>query len=298
MPNFFILIIFICFNMHANIISPIPQSMPTDEKKVALGKLLFNDTRLSVDNTISCASCHLLNEGGDDNKSVSTGVNGLKGELNSPTVFNSVFNFKQFWDGRADNLKEQALGPILNPIEMGNNFDTLIVKLEKTEYLNIFNNIYLDGITQDNIVDAISEYEKTLITPNSDFDMYLKGDTNAITQVQKEGYAIFKEKGCISCHHGINIGANLYSKLGVIIDPSISHLGMTNKDKEEKFKVPSLRNVAKTAPYLHNGSIKTLNETVKTISLYQLGRELKDDEIYKIVKFLESLNGKIKEERK
>lgn len=302
MHRFLILIIFLYININANIITPIPQNIKTDKEKVKLGKQLFNDTRLSKDNTISCASCHILNQGGDDNKSVSTGINGLKGDVNSPTVYNSVFNFRQFWDGRANNLKEQALGPIENPLEMGNDFNILIPKLKKTEYENLFNKIYNDGITKDNITDAIAEYEKTLITPNSNFDKYLRGDKNALTKIQKEGYKIFKEKGCVSCHHGINIGGNLYSKFGIIVNPKINHLGKfnhTKKDKDKyKFKVPTLRNIAKTAPYLHDGSIATLNETVKIMAMYQLGRDISPSEILRIVEFLKSLNGNIPAEAK
>jgi cytochrome c peroxidase len=302
MHRFFILIIFICINTYADIISPIPQSLETNKGKVTLGKLLFNDTRLSRDNTISCASCHLLNQGGDDNKSVSTGINGLKGDINSPTIYNSVFNFRQFWDGRANSLKEQALGPIENPVEMGNDFNILIPKLEKTNYKKLFNDIYSDGITKNNITDAISEYEKTLITPDSDFDLYLKGDKNAITQIQKEGYQIFKQKGCISCHHGVNVGGNLYSKFGVIVNPNITNLGKFNHTKKDKdkymFKVPTLRNISKTAPYLHNGSIATLDEMIRIMALYQLGRDISTEEILKVVEFLKSLDGKIPEEDK
>ncbi len=302
MIRFLILIIFLYVNINANVITPIPQNIQINKEKVNLGKLLFNDTRLSLDNTISCASCHFLDQGGDDNKRVSRGINGLEGEINAPTVLNSVFNFRQFWDGRANSLKEQALGPIENPVEMGNDFNILIPKLKKTDYKRLFNNIYSDGITKNNIADAISEFEKTLITPNSDFDLYLKGDKNAITKIQKEGYAIFKEKGCISCHHGVNIGGNLYSKFGVIVNPNITNLGKfnhTKRDKDKfKFKVPTLRNIEKTAPYLHNGSIDNLSEVIKVMALYQLGRDISSIEIFKIKEFLKSLNAEVQEEVK
>lgn len=295
-----ILIILLYANINANVITPIPQNLETKKEKVELGKLLFNDTRLSIDNTISCASCHFINQGGDDNKKVSTGINGLKGDVNAPTVLNSVFNFRQFWDGRANSLEEQALGPIENPVEMGNDFNILIPKLKKTEYKSLFNTIYDDGITKTNIADAISEYERTLITPNSPFDLYLKGDENAISEIQKEGYEIFKEKGCISCHHGINIGGNLYSEFGVIASPDITNLGKFNHTKKDtdkfKFKVPTLRNIEKTAPYLHNGSVETLDEVIKVMALYQLGREISNIEVYKIVEFLKSLSAEIQDE--
>jgi cytochrome c peroxidase len=296
------LIILLFTTLFSNIITPIPTNLPVNKEKVKLGELLFNDTRLSKNNTIACASCHFLDEGGDDNLPVSIGIYGLKGDINAPTVFNSVFNFRQFWDGRAKSLAEQALGPIENPIEMGNNFKELIPKLKKTEYNKLFLNIYKDGISKDNIADAISEFEKTLITPNSPFDKYLKGDIHAITKNQKEGYQLFKEKGCISCHHGVNVGGNLYSKFGVIVNPNIKHLGKYNFTKKDKdkyyFKVPSLRNIEKTLPYFHDGSIDNLNKAVKLMSLYQLGREITDMEVSKIVEFLKSLNGVIPKSEK
>ena len=225
MPKFIILIIFLITSLLSNSITPIPTNLNINIEKANLGELLFNDTILSKDNTISCASCHFLDEGGDDNLKVSIGINGLKGDVNAPTVLNSVFNFRQFWDGRAKTLQEQVLGPIENPVEMDNDFKILVPKLKKTEYKQLFSNIYKEGITKESISDAISEYEKTLITPNSPFDRYLRGDKNAITKIQKEGYELFKEKGCISCHHGINIGGNLYSKFGVMINPGIKNLG-------------------------------------------------------------------------
>lgn len=259
--------------------------------------MLFNDTRLSIDDTVSCASCHILNDGGDDNKRVSDGVFGKKGNINSPTVFNAVFNFRQFWDGRANSLEEQVIGPIENPVEMGNSFEQLIPKLKLTEYNNKFLEIYEDGITKENIINAIAEFEKTLITPNSDFDRYLRGDETAINQNQKDGFILFRDKGCISCHHGVNIGGNMYNKFGVMIDSNTTNLGKYNitKDVNDKyfFKVPSLRNIEKTAPYFHDGRTSSLSEAVKIMALYQLGRPINDDEIFKIVEFLKSLNGQL-----
>lgn len=298
MIKFTLLLIFLSITAFPNTITPIPNHLKINKEKAQLGKLLFNDTRLSRDDTISCASCHFLKEGGDDNLKVSIGINGLKGELNAPTVLNSVFNFRQFWDGRAKTLQEQVLGPIENPVEMDNDFKILVPKLKKTEYKQLFLNIYKEGITKESISDAISEYEKTLITPNSPFDRYLRGDKNAITKIQKEGYELFKEKGCISCHHGINIGGNLYSKFGVMINPDIKNLGKfnltNNEDDKYSFKVPSLRNIEKTPPYFHDGRVSDLNEVVKLMTLYQLGRDISDAEVFKIVEFLKSLNGEIK----
>lgn len=278
-------------------IVPIPEHIQTDAAKVALGKKLFFDTILSKNNTINCASCHNLEEGGDDNLKFSFGINGQEGNMNAPTVFNAVFNFRQFWDGRAKTLQDQASGPIENPVEMGHTFDAVIPLLNKTPYKKQFEAIYKDGITKNNITDAIAEYEKTLITPNSPFDLYLKGDTNALTQKQKEGYELFNTKGCISCHHGINIGGNLYNKFGVFEDTNSSNFGRYNVTHKERdkyyFKVPTLRNIAKTAPYFHDGRVSNLHEAVSYMAKAQLGRKITKEEIDKIVLFLESLTGKL-----
>ena len=278
-------------------IDPIPETVEVNAKKAALGKKLFFDTLLSKDNTISCASCHILQDGGDDNQRVSFGIEGQQGPINAPTVYNSVFNFRQFWDGRAADLQEQAMGPVENPVEMGNSFANLIKTLEKTPYKQQFDALYKDGITKNNIADAIAEYEKTLITPNAPFDRYLKGDAYALTQEQKEGYELFKSKGCISCHHGRNIGGNMYNKFGVFQDANSSHLGRYNVTHKERdkyyFKVPSLRNVAKTAPYFHDGRTSDLRTAVYFMAKYQLGRKITPQEVDKIVAFLQSLNGEL-----
>lgn len=276
-------------------ITPIPQAMEVNKDKAFLGKLLFFDTILSVDNTVSCASCHDLEDGGDDGRRFSIGVNGRKGDINSPTVYNAIFNFRQFWNGRAKNLADQSKGPIQNHVEMANSFENLIATLNKTQYKDYFNEIYPDGVTKENIVDAIAEFEKTLITPNSPFDKYLKGAKLAITQEQKDGYKLFKSKGCIACHHGINIGGNLYNKFGVMQSVDSKRLGRYEVTKNELdkyyFKVPSLRNIEKTAPYLHDGRYETLDEVVKFMAKYQLGQVIIQDEVDKIVQFLKSLSG-------
>jgi len=280
-----------------NLVSPIPQHIVVDKKKAALGKALFFDTRLSIDDTLSCATCHNLKDGGDDNLRVSFGYHGLTGTRNSPTVYNAVFNFRQFWDGRAANLQEQAAGPVENPVEMANSFQRLIPKLNKTPYKQQFEAIYKDGITKTNITNAIAEYEKTLITPNSPFDRYLRGDTKALSNAAKEGYTLFKTKGCILCHQGVNIGGNMYNKFGIYSDANSSDMGrydVTHRERDKYFfKVPSLRNVARTAPYFHDGSEPSLRKAVLTMAEYQLGRKITDDEVDKILAFLRSLNGKL-----
>ncbi len=291
----YLLLLFVALN--AEPITPIPQSVEVDEQKVELGKKLFFDTILSADNTISCASCHDLQNGGDDGLKFSFGIEGKEGDINSPTVYNAVYNFRQFWNGRAKNLAHQTWGPIENPIEMGNTFDKLIVTLNQTSYKKDFLDIYSDGVTKDNIADAIAEYEKTLITPNAPFDKYLRGDKSAISQKQKDGYELFKTKGCIACHHGINVGGNLYNKFGVMKEVKSKRLGRYEVTKKESdkyyFKVPSLRNVAQTAPYLHDGRHDKLEDVVKFMARYQLGRIVSQEEVDKIVSFLNSLTGEI-----
>ncbi|QOP41214.1 cytochrome-c peroxidase [Sulfurimonas marina] len=285
------------FLFSAELITPIPTSLDVNQEKATLGKELFFETKLSKNNTVSCANCHQLFSGGDDNLVVSTGINGAQGSINAPTVYNAVFNFRQFWDGRAKTLKEQAMGPVENPIEMGHNFEALIPELNQTNYKAKFDAIYEDGITKENIADAIAEFEKTLITPNSPFDRYLKGDQTALTQKQKDGYEIFKAKGCIACHHGVNIGGNTYNKFGIFSDSNSSDLGRYNITHRERdkyyFKVPSLRNIEKTAPYFHDGRTDDLRRAVLLMAKYQLGRKITQEEIDKIVAFLKSLNGEL-----
>jgi len=281
-------------------IKPIPNEIKADMKKVQLGKKLFSDPLLSKDGTISCSTCHNLQEGGDDGLKFSFGIKGRVGNINSPTVYNTVFNFRQFWDGRAKDLKAQASGPIENPVEMGHSMRGAVEKLKKNQtYLNLFDNIYEDGITQDNLVDAIAEFEKVLITPNSPFDKYLNGDKNAISQDAKDGYELFKAKGCILCHHGVNVGGNSYNKFGLFKDVNSSNLGRYNITKriEDRhvFKVPSLRNIELTSPYMHDGRVSELQDAVKIMTKYQLGRYMEKNDIKVIVAFLKSLTGELPE---
>lgn len=279
-------------------ITPIPLEIKFDKEKANLGKELFFDTILSKDNTISCHSCHILEQGGDDNLQFSFGVGGKVGNINAPTVFNSTFNFVQFWDGRAKDLQEQALGPITNEVEMAHTFEELIVILNNTDYKEKFKKIYKDGITKDNITDSLAQFQKTLITPNSPFDKYLRGDKNAISKEQKQGYELFKNQGCIACHHGVNVGGNLYAKFGLISELQSDSKGRYEVTKNELdkyyFKVPTLRNIELTSPYLHDGRIEELEEVVKFMAHYQLGKSLSEEEVNKIVLFLKSLTGDLK----
>ncbi len=294
----YFLVIFMLFTTaYSDPITPLPRIVDTDPQKVALGKDLFFDPILSKDGTISCATCHDIFNGGDDGQKVSTGIRNQKGSINAPTVLNAIFNFRQFWDGRAKDLQEQAAGPIENPIEMGNSFENLIKKLNSTPYRDRFSQIYKDGITKENITDAIAEFEKTLITPDSPFDRYLRGDQKAITPEQKEGYRLFQTKGCIACHHGRNVGGNMYNKFGIILAVKDNHLGRYNITHNESdkhfFKVPSLRNIANTAPYFHNGSVSDLKEAVYFMAKHQIGRPISEEEVSKIVAFLHALTGDI-----
>ncbi len=293
------------FDSSAGPIRPIPQNIKLDPVRVALGKALFHDKRLSKDNSISCASCHSLDKGGTDNLPFSIGINGAVGGINAPTVLNSGFNFVQFWDGRSKTLEEQAAGPVHNPIEMGSNWTEVITKLSSdTWVVDQFNTLYSDGMTGINMQHAIATYERALITPNSPFDKYFLGDETAMTDEAIEGYFLFKDYGCVSCHQGINIGGNMYQRLGVMDDyfkdrgnltkEDYGRFNVTGRESDKyKFKVPSLRNVSLTAPYFHDGSAKTLHDAVRVMTRYQLGKPVNEKHVHFLVAFLESLTGEL-----
>lgn len=291
-------------------ILPLPTKVEYNKEKALLGKKLYFDPILSKDNSVSCASCHNLELGGVDNLQYSYGIDGKLGNINTPTVLNAIYNFRQMWDGRAKNLTHQIQFPITNPNEMGNDFNNIIKTLSNDNYYNkAFNKIYKDGITKENIGNALEEFQKTLVTPSA-FDEYLRGDENALTSNQKKGYELFQKKGCISCHNGINIGGGLFARFG-LIDNTITdilenkekyegenpHFGLYNVTKNDfdkyYFKVPSLRNVALTGPYLHDGRVETLKEAISSIAKAQLGLNLTDEEVLLIEEFLKSLNGKV-----
>lgn len=285
-------------------VQPLPESLPVDQRKVALGQRLFHDTRLSSDNTISCASCHSLSTGGVDGRKYSLGVDGQLGGVNAPTVFNAVFNHKQFWDGRAHTLQDQAGGPPLNPVEMASkSWDDVVAKLKKDEpFTRDFTAVYHNGWSGDNITNAIAEYEKTLLTP-SRFDAYLRGNTHALNSEEARGYQLFKEKGCTSCHVGKNLGGQSFEHMGRASDWFARRgTGMTEADNgranvtkdphdERAFKTPGLRNVELTAPYFHDGSVTDLDQAVREMAQYQLGTTLSPEDEKAIVAFLKSLTG-------
>lgn len=284
-------------------ITPLPTSIPYDKEKAMLGKQLYMDTSLSKDGKVSCNTCHDLKRYGVDNEIFSIGADGVLDEpFNSPTTFNSVFNFVQFWDGKAKNLAEQAKNPFINPKEMALKDEAEVVKRVEAnaKYKASFDKIYGE-ITMQNITDAIAEFEKTLITPNAPFDRYLNGDENAISSQAKRGWEAFKSNGCVACHQGQNIGGTMYQKIGIFEPyPNQENLGRYEITKIESdkmvFKVPSLRNVAKTAPYYHDGSIPTLDACVQFMAYYQLGRFLDQQTVDDIVAFLESLTGEFNEQ--
>ncbi len=286
-------------------VRPIDLDVQVDEAKAALGFALFHDPRLSVDNTVSCASCHALETAGVDNHQYSHGVDDQLGGVNAPTVYNAVYNFVQFWDGRAKTLADQAAGPPLNPVEMASpSFDAIIAKLKADKaFAKAFDKVYPDGLTEANITDAIEEFERTLITPNSRFDKWLRGDDSAITADELAGYELFKTYDCATCHVGPNLGGLSYELMG-LRKHYFADRGMelTNEDNgryketqqerdRHRFKVPGLRNVEHTWPYYHDGTRHTLEEAVRDMAIYQSGVELSDAEIDQITSFLKTLTG-------
>jgi cytochrome c peroxidase len=290
-------------NSRTEPIQPIPVKISLDPNKVSLGKVLFEDPRLSEDNRISCVSCHDLKLGGVDRRVRSVGINGNLTDVNTPTVFNVSFNFRFNWNGKFENLTDHLNTLMTNPKVMGVKWETLIEKLkEDSEYMKIFDRLYLDGLTPANIKDAIVLYEKSLYTPNSRFDRFLRGDKQALTTSEKEGYKLFKNYGCISCHQGINVGGNMFQRFGVMGDYfadrgniTQADLGRFNVTKDEAdryvFRVPSLRNVELTPPYFHDGSADTLEKATAIMMRYQLGRPLSREKIDPIVQFLHTLTG-------
>ncbi|GKX60339.1 cytochrome-c peroxidase [Leminorella grimontii] len=291
-------------------VQPLPEPMKVNVEKVVLGSILYHDNRLSGDDTLSCETCHRLSSGGVDNMVTSKGIRGQMGPINAPTVFNSVYNVEQFWDGRAKNLQEQAGGPPLNPIEMGSeSWDQIIGKLAKDPALSAeFTKVYPEGFTAGTITDAIAEFEKTLVTPNSPFDRYMKGDDAALTAQQKRGFQLFKDNKCDTCHVGKNLGGQSFEMMGLkedyfaargnaITDADLGRFNFTTFDRDRfRFKVPTLRNVELTAPYLHDGSINSLQGAVEMMLKFQLENELPKKDVDDIVAFLTSLTGEYKRE--
>lgn len=298
--------------------APAPEANPTTPEKVTLGKMLYFDPRLSSTGTVSCFSCHNVMEGGDDHRPTSMGVHGKVGGRNAPTVWNAAFLSVQFWDGRAATLEEQAKGPPANPIEMGmSSLDAAVDRIRRISgYKPFFDRAFGkgDNITIDNAVKAIAAYERTLITPDSPYDRYVKGDKSALTEQQVRGMQAFANTGCISCHSGANFsgpslpaGQGFYQKFPIYDDNSYvkrydltsdtGRLKATGQDSDRHmWRVPGLRNLVYTAPYMHNGSVKSRAEAVRVMAKVQLNQDLDQQQVDDIVAFLEALTGEFPEQ--
>ena len=280
-------------------IQPIEPVVVTNRPLMELGKKLYFDPRLSKSGFISCNSCHNLSMGGTDNIPTSIGYKWQQGPINAPTVLNSSLNVAQFWDGRAADLKAQAGGPIANPGEMAFSHTLAIGVLESIpEYVTEFKQVFgKDKITIEEVTQAIAEFEKTLVTPNSRFDKWLLGDKGALTAKEIDGYQLFKTSGCVACHNGEAVGGNSFQKMGIVepyknASDAVGMAGVTGKDADRfKFKVPTLRNVEMTYPYFHDGAAQTLAEAVDIMGRLQLGKKFTPEENAKIVAFLKTLTG-------
>lgn len=294
---------------------PLPEVMVSEnyeitDEKVALGKKLYYDVRLSKDNTQSCNTCHNLNTYGVDNNPTSTGNDGMNGDRNSPTVLNAAIHFVQFWDGRAADVEEQAGGPIVNPVEMAMPHDLAVVKrlAKMPEYQELFAEAFPGEsvpLNMENLKIAVGAFERTLVTP-APFDEYLKGNVMALNEQQKRGLQTFMDVGCTTCHSGAALGGNMYQKFGLYddywkhtssthVDQGVFTISGTESDMY-KFKVPSLRNITKTQPYFHDGSVTDLHQAVNIMAKLQLNKELTAQETDDIVAFLDALTGKVPEE--
>ena len=291
------------------IFKPIPEKVQAtkgrsvEPMKVELGKMLYFEPRLSGSALISCNTCHNVGMGGADFQETSTGHLWQKGPRNAPTVLNSVFNIAQFWDGRAEDLKQQAKGPVQAAMEM-NNTPEMAVKVltSMPEYITLFMKVFSDQpnpVTFDNMAEAIEAFEATLITPDSRFDQYLKGGDNALNATEKEGLKLFMDKGCAPCHSGINMGGTGYFSFGVVKRPKeeimVGDLGLFKvtgtKGDEYVFKSPSLRNIALTPPYFHSGKVWSLKEAVQVMGSAQIVATITEEEATKIVGFLKTTTG-------
>jgi cytochrome c peroxidase len=295
-------------------VAPAPADNPTTAAKVELGKMLYFDPRFSSTGTVSCDSCHNVMEGGDDHRSTSMGVHGEVGGRNAPTVYNAAFHSSQFWDGRAASLEDQAKGPVVNPVEMGmKDLDSAIARLRaipgyRTYFVQAFGGD--NPITADNATKAVAAYERTLITPNSAYDRYVKGDKRALTARQVRGMQTFDNLGCTSCHSGANfdgpaqpvgqpvlmtfptfVANNPYVAKYHLRDDRGRAVQTGQAADEHMWRVPTLRNLAYTAPYFHNGSVKNLGEAVRVMGKSQLNKDLSDAQVADVVAFLGALNG-------
>jgi len=295
-----LIFLFVGMFLFAEPIKPIPLKPSVNEKKALLGKMLFFDPILSRDNKTSCSSCHSPNHGGADNKRFSIGVfNRVDKPMNSPTVYNAVYNCWQFWNGRAKTLQDQAKMANQDRDEMDMSASLVEKRINNSKkYKKLFYVVYgKDYITYDMVMDAVAEFEKALITPNSPFDKYLRGKKDAISPLARRGYFLFKAYGCIVCHNGVNVGGNSFQKLGIVqYDKNIiegrDRFQVTHDPRDKYvYKVPGLRNVALTAPYFHDGSVKSLHEAIVKMGKFNLGVTIPTNDVNAIEEFLKSLTG-------
>jgi len=294
------------WSMDQEPIVPLERTSGEAPELVELGRRLFHDVRLSANDTVSCAHCHPLGRGGADGLRVSIGVAGRQGVVNTPTVYNVAFHISYFWDGRSASLEELVLkGPLQNPKEMDTDWNEVMGKLGKdTALQDRFRRLFKEGMTPATTARAIAAFLRSLVTVDSAFDRWLSGNEKALTSRQKRGYRLFKSYGCIACHQGVNLGGNMYSGMGVMGDyfsdrgegitaADLGRFNVTGKESDRYvFKVPSLRLVVFTAPYFHDGSVRTLDEAIAVMGRYQLGREIPERDREDIAEFFRSLVGR------
>ncbi len=278
---------------------------PLSYEKIKLGKKLFFDTVLSKDRTVSCSSCHIIDEGGDDNLPTAIGINAQENpkHLNSPTVLNAALAKAQFWDGRAKDVEEQAAGPMQAPFEMNITPKEAVKRLKEDPfYQKEFESVFKDGVTFKNIQNAIGAYERTLLTYGA-YDRFLDGDNSAMSAAAKRGFNLFIQKGCKGCHTGMSVGGQSIQQFPLrraFFDlfksepfPFENVGGFLGKDATKRFRVPILRNITKTAPYFHNGAVKDLKEAIRIMSKYQIGDEFNKQQIDDMVEFFKTLEGEL-----
>jgi len=283
-------------------ITPVPAAEALDPAKIELGRRMFHDVRLSRGDRVSCASCHDLARGGDDGRARSETNDGRPSDFNASTVFNAALNARLNWRGNFRTLTEQNEAVLLDPRLMNATWPELLAKLRAgADYRAAFKALY-GGPEREHVLDALATFQRSLLTPDARFDRYLRGERDAITAEEARGYQLFKAYGCIACHQGVNVGGNLFQRFGVFYDPfaargnagaaDLGRYTITGREDDRKvFRVPSLRNVAVTSPYFHDGSAASLAEAVDIMARSQLGRELPRDDIDLIIRFLRTLTG-------
>lgn len=295
---------------HSEAITPIvPEIEIEDQAKIDLGKTLYFDPLFSFTHADSCNTCHNIKRGGIDNMTSYIGIYNKIGYLNTPTIFNVKNNFRQFWNGRAKDLNAVIEDHLKDPTIFKNNWEVVLKRIEGSPQLvNQFKQVYNSrNPDKEQVKEALISYLDTLITPQSRFDLYLQGNKNALSSKAQKGYAAFKKYGCVTCHQGPNIGGNLYQKLGIYkdyfkdkknIQEADYGLFLVTGNEEDRyvFKVPSLRNITLTNPYLHDGSAKTLREVIQIMGIYQVGQQIPPYEVDQIIEFLISLTGRMPQE--